>query len=63
MLGIPNFNKPFGIETDACQMGLGAVLLQDGHPMAYVSKPLGPKMQGLSIYEKEYLDILIAVEQ
>jgi hypothetical protein len=39
------------------------VLLQDGHPLAYVSKPLGPKTQGLSIYEKEYLAILIAVEQ
>jgi hypothetical protein len=37
------------------------VLLQDGHPLAYVSKPLGPKTQGLSIYEKEYLAILIAV--
>jgi len=32
-------------------------------PWAYVSKPLGPKTQGLSIYEKEYLAILIAVEQ
>jgi hypothetical protein len=40
-----------------------AVLLQDGHPLAYVSKPLGPKTQGLSIYEKKYLAILIAVEQ
>lgn len=63
MLGIPNFAKPFGIETDACQTGVGAVLIQDGHPLAYVSKPLGPKTQGLSIYEKEYLAILIAVEQ
>jgi hypothetical protein len=63
VLGIPNFSKPFGIETDACQAGVGAVLLQDGHPLAYVSKPLGPKTQGLSIYEKEYLAILTAVEQ
>lgn len=38
------------------------MLLQDGHPLAYVSKPLGPKTQGLSIYEKEYLAILIAIE-
>lgn len=42
---------------------MGAVLTQDGHPLAYVSKPLGPKTQGLFIYEKEYLAILIAVEQ
>jgi hypothetical protein len=44
------------------QTGVGAVLLQDGHPLAYVSKPLGPKTRGLSICEKEYLAILIAVE-
>lgn len=62
MLAIPDFSKPFAIETDACQYGVGAVLLQEGHPLAYVSKPLGPKTQGLSIYEKEYLAILIAVE-
>jgi len=62
-LGIPNFSKPFAIETDACQYGVGAVLLQDGHPLAYVSKPLGIKTQGLSTCEKEYLAILIAVEQ
>ncbi|CAD6232446.1 unnamed protein product [Miscanthus lutarioriparius] len=48
VLGIPNFSKPFALETDACQNGVGAVLLQDGHPLAYVSKPLGIKTQGLS---------------
>lgn len=45
VLGIPNFSKPFALETDACQNGVGAVLLQDGHPLAYVSKPLGIKTQ------------------
>jgi hypothetical protein len=63
VLTIPNFSKPFAIETDACQYGVGAILIQDGHPLAYVSKPLVPKTQALSIYEKEYLAILIAVEQ
>lgn len=63
VLGIPDFSKPIAIETDACHQGVGVVLLQNGHPLAYVSKPLGPKTQGLSTYEKEYLAILIAVEQ
>ena len=31
--------------------------------MAYISKSLGPKNQGLSTYEKEYLAILVAIEQ
>jgi hypothetical protein len=63
VLAIPNFAKLFAIETDACQSSVGVVLLQEGHPLAYVSKPLGPKTQGLSIYEKEYMAILIAIEQ
>jgi len=63
VLGIPDFSKPFAIETDACQHGVGAVLMQAGHPLAYVSKPLGIKTQGLSTYEKEYLAILVAVEK
>lgn len=53
----------FGIETDASDNGVEAVLSQDGHPLAFVSKALGPKTRGLSTYEKEYMAILIAVEQ
>jgi hypothetical protein len=63
MLALPNFSKPFCIETDACGTGVGAVLLQEGHPLAYISKALGPKSQGLSTYEKEYLAIVMAVRQ
>ena len=63
VLGIPDFSQVFATEIDACQTGVGAVLLQNGHPLAYVSKPLGAKNQGLSTYEKEYLAILIEVDQ
>lgn len=63
ILAMPDFSKPFAIETDACSNGIGAVLLQQGHPLAYISKTLGPKTAGLSTYEKEYLAILLAVEQ
>ena len=63
VLALPNFSKQFCIETDACKNGVGAVLLQDGHPLAYISKSLGVKTQCLSTYEKEYLAILLAVEQ
>lgn len=63
VLALPNFSKPFCIETDACHNGVGAILLQDGHPLAFISKPLGPKTQVLSTYEKECLAILLAMEQ
>lgn len=38
------------------------MLLQDGHPLAFVSKSLDPRTRGLSTYDKEYLAILVAVE-
>jgi hypothetical protein len=63
VLSLPDFSKPFCIETDACQTGVGVVLLQDSHPLAFISKPLGIKTHGLSTYEKEYLAILVAMEQ
>jgi hypothetical protein len=63
VLSIPDFSQPFAIETDASATGVGAVLLQNGHPLAFISKSLGPKNKGLSTYEKEYLAILVAVDQ
>jgi hypothetical protein len=63
VLSLPDFTKPFHIETDACGKGVGAVLTQDGHPLAFISKALCPRNQGLSTYEKEYLAILVAVDR
>ncbi|CAN6225874.1 unnamed protein product [Urochloa humidicola] len=62
VLSLPDFNKPFVVETDASEKGIGAVLQQDGHPIAYISRALGPKNQGLSTYEKESLAILMAID-
>jgi hypothetical protein len=63
VLGILDFSQPFHLETDALGMGVDAVLLQNGHPLVFISKALGPRNQGLSVYEKEYLAILMAVDQ
>jgi len=62
VLAMPNFTHQFVIETDALAKGIGAILQQQGHPVAYASNTLGPKAQCLSTYEKECLAILMVVE-
>jgi hypothetical protein len=61
VLALPDFNQPFELETDACDTGIGAVLLQNSRPVAYLSKPLAPQHQHLSIHEKEFLALIMAV--
>lgn len=63
VLALPDFSHPFQLQTDACDIGVGAVLMQDLHPLAYVSKALGPRSHGLSTYEKENLAMLMVVDQ
>ncbi|KAJ3687260.1 hypothetical protein LUZ61_016424 [Rhynchospora tenuis] len=63
VLAMPDFTQPFVLETDACDKGIGAVLMQNRQPLAYLSKSLGPKSIGLSTYEKEFLALLTAVQK
>jgi hypothetical protein len=63
LICLPNFNHPFTLETDACASGLGAVLMQQGKPLAFFSKCLGPKAAAQSIYEKEAMAILEALKK
>lgn len=63
VLPLPDFKLEFVLETDACDKGIGAVLMQRGHPIAFLSKALGPKNQALSIYDKDCLAILMAIDR
>lgn len=60
---MPDFNLPFVLEADACGYGLGAVLLQAGHPIAYFSKTLGVRAMSKSIYEKELMAVVLGVQK
>lgn len=54
-MALPRFDKPLLVETDACRHGIGAVFMQEGHPLSYISRHPKGKQQHLCIYEKELL--------
>jgi len=45
VLALPNFAKPFVLETNASGTGIGAILSQDNHLIAFFSKKMSPLMQ------------------
>ncbi|GJW84483.1 retrovirus-related pol polyprotein from transposon 17.6 [Tanacetum coccineum] len=61
VLALPNFDKELIIKTDALGYRVGAVLQQEGHPIAFLSKTLAPKHQSLAAYEKELLAAVLAL--
>ena len=45
VLALPNFKKPFTLETNAFELSMGTILSQNDHPIAYFSRKLVPRMQ------------------
>ena len=66
ILAYPSFHQsasPFVLQTDASAVGLGAVLEQDGHVIAYASRTLNKAEQKYSVIQKECLAVVFALKQ
>ncbi|KAK9113309.1 hypothetical protein Syun_020106 [Stephania yunnanensis] len=62
VLGLPNFDLPFEVHADASDRALGAVLVQDGHPIAFESRKLKDAEQRYPAHEKEMLAVIHALQ-
>ena len=58
-----NPKKSVVLQTDACTQGLGAVLLQEGHPVYFASKSLTTAQRNYVAIELEALAVSWAVQK
>ena len=55
VLKLPDPNLPYEVIADASVNGIGAVLLQEGHPIAYYSRKFTPAERNYTTGEQELL--------
>ena len=67
ILQLPDLNKPFILRTDASDIGMAAVLMQETagnkFPVAYASKKLSSSQRNYSVIERECLAIVWAIQK
>jgi RNase H-like domain found in reverse transcriptase len=63
ILAYPDFNKLFEIHTDASHYQLGAVICQEGKPIAFYSRKLNPAQTRYTTTERELLSIVETLKE
>lgn len=62
-LPLSNFSKPFVVEIGANFVGIRVVLMQERHPISFLSKALVKKHLSLYVYDQELMIIVHAVKR
>ncbi|KAK9153378.1 hypothetical protein Sjap_000858 [Stephania japonica] len=62
VLALPETGKGFSVYTDASETGLGCVLMQEGHPVAYLSRRLRPHEENYSVHDLELAAVVFALK-
>jgi hypothetical protein len=62
ILALPDFTKTFFLECDASRRGIGVVLMKYVQPLSFTIKQMSERHLGQSIYEKEMMSIMHAMD-